>query len=90
MIASFRSLCRSFPAQYTRLFFSTQSYAYIFYMTNSVIPTELKKGTMTPESKRTGVVALKIGMMPIWDKWCTRIPCTVLQVESVSVALFVR
>lgn len=40
---------------------------------------------MTPNSKRTGVVALKIGMMPIWDKWCTRIPCTVLQIENCQV-----
>lgn len=81
MIASYRSLCRSFPTQCAKLYFSTQSYTYISGITSSVIPTELKKGTMTEESKRTGVVALKIGMMPIWDKWCTRIPCTVLQVR---------
>ena len=45
-----------------------------------VVPVELVQGKMTPKSKRTGVVALKIGMMPLWDKWNTRIPCTVLQV----------
>lgn len=49
-------------------------------MNYRVIPTKIVPGKMTPQSKRTGVVALKVGMMPIWDKWNTRIPCTVLQV----------
>lgn len=49
-------------------------------MSCRVIPTKIVPGKMTSQSKRTGVVALKVGMMPIWDKWNTRIPCTVLQV----------
>ena len=61
-------------------FFSTQSFAFYVIIHCRVIPTKVVQGKMTPQSKRTGVVALKIGMMPSWDKWNTRIPCTVLQV----------
>lgn len=36
----------------------------------------------TPESKRTGVLAVKIGMLPVWDEWGFRHNCTVLQVNK--------
>lgn len=34
------------------------------------------------KSKRTGVLATKIGMMPVWDEWGFQHGCTVLQVEE--------
>lgn len=34
----------------------------------------------TLKSKRCGLIGLKIGMIPIWDKWAKRYPCTVVQV----------
>ena len=68
-------------------FFSTQSFVLHLVIHRRAIPTKVVQGKMTPQSKRTGVVALKIGMMPIWDKWNTRIPCTVLQVVCFLVCI---
>lgn len=38
-----------------------------------------------PEKKRTGLLAVKIGSMPVWDHFGYRHNCTVLQVEECQV-----
>lgn len=38
-----------------------------------------------PEGRRTGALAMKVGMLAIWDKWGQRYPATVLQLDNCEV-----
>lgn len=39
-------------------------------------------GVWTPQSRRTGLIAIKKGMSTVWDEFGIRVPVTVLQVQS--------
>lgn len=46
---------------------------------------QTKEYLLSPSMKRCGVVALKIGMMGVYDSWGERHTCTVLQLDNVEV-----
>ncbi|KAJ1854575.1 hypothetical protein GGH12_003644 [Coemansia sp. RSA 1822] len=52
--------------------------------------TELKLGTYTPQSRRSGVIARKKGMSGMWDEWGVRVPVTVLQLDKVQVVSIIK
>lgn len=47
---------------------------------------EIQSETWTPAEKRTGVLAVKKGMLSMWDKWGQHLPATVLQVISILIS----
>lgn len=51
----------------------------------AVSTVELAPKEWAPEKKRTGLLAVKVGMMPVWDHFGYRHACTVLQVEECQV-----
>jgi hypothetical protein len=49
-------------------------------VTSASDAVQLVKKEWSPEKKRAGLLAVKIGMMPVWDHYGYRHNCTVLQV----------
>lgn len=54
-----------------------------FSPTNKVFIVSLYK--QLTEGRRTGALAMKVGMLPIWDQWGERHAVTVLQLDSCKV-----
>ena len=47
--------------------------------------SSIKESPWTVESRRTGALALKVGMVAIFDKWGKRWPCTALYLDNCKV-----
>ncbi|GLE02265.1 hypothetical protein PINS_up011103 [Pythium insidiosum] len=65
--------------------FSSASNATATTAASAESAVELVKKEWAPEKKRTGLLAVKVGMMPVWDHFGYRHACTVLQVEECQV-----
>lgn len=56
---------------------------------NKILSRGLKRPALNTtqllEGRRTGAMAMKVGMLAIWDKWGVRYPVTVLQLDQCQV-----
>ena len=51
--------------------------------------SELEPAQFLSSSRRTGVIAVKVGMTQAWDKWSMRIPLTVLWLDNCQVSQYI-
>lgn len=62
---------------------------YYFGLHNAIVSRGLKRPAINTsqlaEGRRTGALAMKVGMLAIYDKWGARIPVTVLQLDNCEV-----
>lgn len=54
-------------------------------MSEPAVPPTLEQRDMQPGTRRSGVVAVKVGMTQEWDHWGARIPLTVLWIDDCQV-----